>query len=100
LRYLDDLGVARELREQWYRHWVGEGLAALEAMLANDRRTGWFCHGDLPGLADCCLIPQLFNARRNECGLSAYPTLRRIEDACRELPAFQSADPARQPDAE
>ena len=64
------------------------------------RRTGTFCHGEMPTMADCCLVPQVFNARRFNCPLDALPTIRRIVDACEQLPAFQNAAPARQPDAE
>ena len=69
-------------------------------MLASHPSTGRFCHGDTPTLADCCLVPQLFNARRFNCPLDDYPTLLRIDAACAELPAFQQAAPAVQPDAE
>jgi maleylpyruvate isomerase len=95
-----ELGVSEEAKNRWYRHWVALGLQALEAQLARDPRTGRFCFGDAPGLADCCLVPQLANARRFECDLSGYPTLTRIERACLELPAFQRAAPGAQPDAE
>lgn len=101
LNYLkDELAVDDSGRAAWYAHWVGEGFGALDAMLASDSRTGRFCHGDQPGLADCCLIPQIFNARRFGCDMSPYPTLCRIDEACRSLPAFQAAEPGRQPDAE
>lgn len=101
LGYLTDtLGVSEEARTRWYRHWVAVGLEALEAQVARDPRTGRFCFGDTPGLADCCLVPQLANARRFQCDLAGYPTLTRIEAACNELPAFQQAAPGRQPDAE
>ena len=86
---------------EWQRHWIGEGLAALEQMLANDPATGKFCHGDAPTLADACLIPQLYNAKhRVNMDLSSYPTLRRIEEAAYKLPAFVAARPENQPDAE
>jgi maleylpyruvate isomerase len=101
LRYLrhelgqDDEGVAR-----WYRHWVEEGLAALEALVARAPGRGDFCWGDRPGLADLCLVPQLANARRHDADLDGVPTLLAIEANCLELPAFAKAAPARQPDAE
>lgn len=94
------LGASGEQKSAWYRHWVDEGLAVVESMLADDARTGVFCHGDSPGLADCCLVPQVFNARRFECDLSALPTINRIVAACEDLEAFAMAAPARQPDAE
>ena len=101
LNYLTrTLGVGDEAKAAWYRHWVTLGLEALEARLASDPATGHFCHGDAPGLADCCLVPQLFNARRFGCDLAAYPTLLAIESHCETLEAFQRAAPGRQPDAE
>lgn len=85
-------------RGDWMRHWMMLGFTALEAHLA-DGATGRFCHGDVPGLADCCLVPQLYNGRRFEVDLGAYPTLLRIEQACLALDAFTRAHPDRQPDA-
>lgn len=90
---LDQVALRR-----WYARWIGEGFAALERLLAEDPRTGRFCHGDRPTLADVCLVPQVFNARRWGCELDPYPTLRRIDAACRELAAFCDAAPERQPD--
>ncbi len=99
LKYLTEtLGVSDKAKNAWYAHWVAEGLAALEEMLANNPMTGAFCHGDAPTIADCCLVPQLYNARRYECDLSPYPTLIRIDAACAELPAFKIAHPDNQPD--
>lgn len=101
LRYLsDDLAVTEAQKTAWYQHWVAEGLQALEAMLANHPATGQFCHGEQPGLADCCLIPQVFNAQRFGCPLDAYPTIGRIVQACAPLPAFVQAAPAAQADAQ
>jgi maleylpyruvate isomerase len=94
-----ELGVSVDAKNTWYRHWVALGLAALEAEIAHGP-PGPFCHGDAPGLADCCLIPQLFNARRFECDLSGYPRLLAIEERCTLLPAFRDAAPDRQPDSE
>lgn len=94
------LGASDETKNKWYQHWVALGLQAFEAQVAGNPYTGRFCHGDAPGLADCCLFPQLGNARRFECDLSSYPTLLRIERHCNELSAFQNAAPSRQPDAE
>jgi maleylpyruvate isomerase len=100
LNYLKkELGVSEEAKLGWYRHWLGSGLSALEAQLANSHYRGRFCHGDSPTLADCCLVPQLFNARRFECDLSSYPTLLAVERSCDELLAFRNAAPERQPDA-
>ena len=92
-------GVPQPGRDGWVRHWIEEGFAALEAMLADDPSTGRYCFGDTPGLADCCLVPQVYNARRFHIDLAAYPTLLRIDEACQALPAFEAARPERQPDA-
>jgi len=101
LNYLiGTMGASREQKDDWYRHWIDVGFDALEKMLARDRATGRFCHGDSPTLADICAVPQLANARRFDIDLSPYPTLVRIESACNALPAFADAAPARQPDAE
>lgn len=101
LKYLKrELKVGDEARDAWYRHWINLGFAALEARLARDPATGRFCHGDTPGLADCCLVPQVFNAERLKCDLSAMPTIRRVHANCMALEAFQRAAPANQPDAE
>ena len=101
LQYLRrELGVSEEQKTAWYRHWITLGLGAVEAMLANEPRTGRFCHGDTPTLADCCLLPQVFNARRFDCDLTAMPTVRRIAENCEALDAFRRAAPACQPDAE
>ncbi len=101
LNYLtSQLGVGDEDRVTWYRHWVAEGLAAVEALLAGDRRTGRFCHGETPGLADLCLVPQIYNAERFDCDLDAYPTAMAINANCLSIPAFAEAAPDVQPDAE
>jgi maleylacetoacetate isomerase len=101
LKYLKGpLGLSEEVKLQWIVHWVGEGMAMLEAHLARDPHTGRFCHGDTPGLADCCLVPQVFNAQRFDIDMAAYPTIMRIHANCAALPAFIQAHPAQQPDAE
>ncbi|WFM71453.1 maleylacetoacetate isomerase [Halomonas sp. CKK8] len=94
-----ELGVDDEAKLAWYRHWIAEGFQALESMLTAEAGTGDFCHGDTPTLADICLVPQVYNAERFECDLSAYPRIQRITDNCRELPAFRQAAPEAQPDA-
>lgn len=101
LQYLTrEFGVGDAQKNAWYRHWVEVGLEAVEAMLAGDPGTGVFCHGDTPTLADCCLVPQVFNARRFDCDLGALPTVMRIVGHCEAMDAFQRAAPAAQPDAE
>jgi maleylpyruvate isomerase len=100
LRYLTGvLGVSEDDKNTWYGHWIREGLTALETELARDRRTGRFCHGDTPTLADICLVPQLANARRVDMDIAAFPTIARIETACQALPAFADAAPMKQADA-
>jgi maleylacetoacetate isomerase len=100
LKYLSGtLKVTDEQKNAWYRHWVEDGLAKLEAMLA-DGKTGTFCHGDTPGMADCCLVPQIANGKRFDCDFSKVPTVMRIYDACNALEAFKQAAPSSQPDAE
>ena len=92
LRYLkDELGQEQPARDSWYRHWVAEGLAALEAMAAP--RAGRFLFGDAPTLADLCLVPQMFNARRFEVPLEAFPTLVRADAEANRLDAFAAAHP-------
>ena len=100
LKYLTGtLGASEDAKNAWYRHWIELGLAAIEARLAADSRTGAFCHGATPTLADICLVPQLANARRYDFSIEAYPTLGRIESHCLALDAFARATPGRQPDA-
>lgn len=100
LQYLSGtLGLGDEQKTAWYRHWVAEGLGAVERLLAGDSRTGAFCHGDSPTLADCCLVPQVFNAERFGCDLSGLPTITCIVANCQALEAFRQAAPERQPDA-
>ena len=104
---LQNLGMYQYLRERlaadeaalgdWNRYWIGRGLDAFEALVADHPATGACCHGDAPTLADVCLVPQLQNARRRELELSSYPTLLRIDAHCRALPAFQQAAPESQP---
>lgn len=100
MQYLErTLQVPTDARTQWTLHWIAEGFAAMETLLANSRDTGTFCHGDRPGLADICLLPQLYNAHRFGLDLAPYPTLRRIEAACQAVDAFDRARPEHQPDA-
>jgi maleylpyruvate isomerase len=97
LRYLEDkLILDKTTRDAWYRHWVEVGLDALERWLVRDAATGRFCHGNAPTMADICLIPQVFNARRFAVDMNPYPRISAIDAACRELPAFQAAAPEKQ----
>jgi maleylacetoacetate isomerase/maleylpyruvate isomerase len=101
LRYLvHELGASEEQKNAWYRHWVEQGLGALEAKLAADRRSGRYVLGDAVTLADVVLVPQIFNAQRFECRLDHVPTIMGIFARCMELTAFSDAQPSRQPDAE
>jgi maleylpyruvate isomerase len=100
LQYLKrQLGQEQPAIDAFARHWIATGLAAFETRLG-EAETGAFCHGDAPGLADLCLVPQLGNARRFGLDLAAYPRVLRVEAACAALPAFAEAAPERQPDAE
>jgi len=93
------LGQTQEQIDAWYRHWIAEGLAKVEAELARPG-SGTFVQGDSPSLADCCLVPQIFNAKRYSCDLAPYPITMRVFDACMKLEAFDRAQPSKQPDAE
>ncbi|HLG87099.1 MAG TPA: maleylacetoacetate isomerase [Alphaproteobacteria bacterium] len=106
---LNNLRVLKALRRQfgaddeaikdWYRHWVAEGLAAVEALVQRGPG-GPFCWGETPSLADICLVPQMANARRYDCDLEAFARLRAIDARCATLPAFAAASPDRQPDTQ
>lgn len=101
LKYLTGtLGQSEEAKMAWYRHWLGKGMAALESHLLRDGLTGRFSHGDTPTIADCCLVPQVFNALRFDVDMAPYPTIAGIHANCVALPAFQQAHPAQQPDSE
>ncbi len=92
-----EMGRSQDDVARWYRHWIDEGFAAIERLL-DDPRTGRFCHGDAPTLADICLVPQVANARRFDIPLDAYPRIVGIDAAARALPAFAAAAPDKQPD--
>jgi maleylacetoacetate isomerase len=99
LRYLmRDLGHDQAAIETWYNHWIASGFTALESLLAGDPRTGRYCHGDRPGLADVALAPQVVNSERYQLDLSPYPTVARIHAECMKLDAFSAAHPSNQPD--
>lgn len=94
-----ELGQEQAAVEAWARHWIARGLDAFEARLA-EPATGRFCHGEAPGLADLCLVPQLGNARRFGLALDPWPRVLAVEAACNALDAFRAAAPEAQPDAE
>jgi len=99
LKYLTgSAGLDEEAKLAWYRHWTESGLAAVEKML-DSPHTGRFCHGDEPGLADCCLLPQVYNANRFECDLTRMGRILEICDALEGLEPVRVAMPENQPDA-
>lgn len=90
LKYLTkDLGLNEQTKDRWIATWIAQGFEALEAMAGEGRYLG----GDAPGIADCCLVAQMYNARRFEVPLDDYPRLVAIDAACMELDAFQKAHP-------
>lgn len=98
LKYLTgSLKVSDDDKNRWYRHWVESGLEVVERQLAAQPAT--YCHGDTPTIADCTLVPQIFNARRFECRLDHVPNVVRVFDACMKLPAFEATRPEACPDA-
>jgi maleylacetoacetate isomerase len=98
LRYLvHSLKVSEEDKDRWYRHWVETGFEAVERQLA--ARPGRYCHGDTPTLADCVLVPQVFNAQRFNCRTEHVPNVMRVFDACMQLDAFEKTRPEACPDA-
>jgi len=100
LRYLvRDLKLSDDDKNRWYRHWVETGLETVERQLASDARSGRFCHGDAPTLADITLVPQIFNARRFDCRLEHVPAVMRVFEACMKLDAFEQTRPEKCPDA-
>jgi maleylacetoacetate isomerase len=99
LRYLvRDLKLTEEDKDRWYRHWVETGLEVVERQLA--AQPARYCHGDTPTLADCCLVPQVFNAQRMKCRTEHVPHVMRVFEACMMLPAFTKTQPSECPDAE
>jgi maleylacetoacetate isomerase len=100
LRYLvNDLKVAEDDKNRWYKHWVETGLEAIEQQLAAHPATGRFCHGDAPTLADVVLVPQIHNAQRMDCRVDHVPTVMRIFEACMAQAAFAKTQPTACPDA-
>ncbi|KND60102.1 Maleylacetoacetate isomerase Glutathione S-transferase, zeta [Candidatus Burkholderia verschuerenii] len=101
LKYLKhEVTVPDDVKDAWYRHWIDSGFTSLEKRLASDKRVGALTFGDTPTLADLCIVPQVFNARRFDIDLSPYPTIVRIADHASQIEAFAKAAPAAQPDAE
>lgn len=99
LRYLDrELKLDADTRQRWYRHWVESGLSVVEQRLL--QQPGSFCHGEQPTMADCVLVPQIFNARRFDCRLDHVPQVMRVFERCMQLPAFSHTQPSACPDAE
>ncbi|QSX79638.1 maleylacetoacetate isomerase [Agrilutibacter solisilvae] len=99
LKYFEhEWHVPQPERDTWVKHWINEGFAAIEEMLGGHLSTGQYCEGEAPTIADCCLVPQVYNARRFGVDIAAYPTIARIEQACLALAAFDLARPERQPD--
>ena len=100
LKYLvRELKVEEEAKNTWYRHWVREGLEAFERQLAQ-LPPSTYCYGEQPTLADCCLVPQVFNGRRFDVNFDGLPRTMAAFDACMALPAFQKAEPSNCPDNE
>lgn len=98
LRYLThSLGVSEDDKNRWYRHWVETGLETVERQLAAQPTT--YCHGETPGLADCVLVPQIFNAQRFECRTEHVPNVMRVFANCMKLEAFEATRPEKCPDA-
>lgn len=99
LQYFERVwNVPQPERDAWVRHWIALGLEALESMLVDNPSTGDFCDGDSPTLADCCVVPQLYNAKRFGLELDRFPTLLRVEAECLKLSEFDRARPENQPD--
>ncbi|TAF99381.1 MAG: maleylacetoacetate isomerase [Betaproteobacteria bacterium] len=99
LKYLtSELGLSEAQKEAWLKHWIGLGLTAFEASLAQSASHRVFCFGDAPTMADCVLVPQVFSARRFNVDMTAYPRIVAVDAHCNSLAAFQSAHPTKQPD--
>lgn len=100
LKYLEKcLGQDEAGRNAWYAHWIAEGFRSIEATLSAKGLSGRFVLGDAPGMADVCLVPQVFNARRFDCDLTAYPVTMNIFENCMALDCFEATQPKYQADA-
>lgn len=101
MMYLEkELDIRGRRKADWMAYWMGEGFRAFESLLVQSPTTGEFCEGDYPTMADCCLVPQVYNANRFRCDLTPYPEIRRIVANCQQMAAFSDAAPEAQPDAE
>lgn len=101
MQYLEaQFKAIQSQKDAWMKHWISTGFDALEKVLADNPSTGSFCEGDIPSIADCCLVPQVYNAERFKVSMKPYPTIQRINKECLELEAFKQAHPSVQPDAE
>jgi len=99
LEYLrDNLYTEEEKVKDWYKHWIQEGFQALESRLKTSRLTGQFCVGNTPGLADCYLVPQVYNAYRYHCEIESFSCIKSIYHNCLDLEAFENASPEKQAD--
>ena len=99
MQYLEEeFGASEKQREAWTQRWIREGFDAVEAVLNDSTATGTYCEGDAPTMADCCLIPQVYNAQRFGLKVDAWPIIARINAECLKLPAFDEARPEKQPD--
>lgn len=100
MQYLEnELSIGQVERDRWMQHWMTEGFAAFEQLLADSPSTGSFCEGDRPSLADICLVPQVYNGYRFKVDMTRYPIIERIYRECLSLPQVDAAQPENQPDA-
>jgi maleylacetoacetate isomerase len=100
MRFLEnEFDLSEEQRNRWMRRWIEEGFHSFEELIAGHPSTGQFCEGDTPTIADLCLVPQVYNARRFHIDMTPFPTIERIVAACLELNAFEAARPENQVDA-
>jgi len=99
---INELKLAQDVLVPWQQHWISVGFAAIERQLADSSATGIYCHGDTPTVADCCLVPQVYNSQRPVVGLdlARWPTIQRVYRACLEHPAIAAALPTNQPEFE
>jgi len=100
MQYLErEFNTPQVERERWTQHWIREGFTAFEQLLADNPSTGMYCEGDEPTMADICLVPQVYNAKRWSVDMAPFPLIQRINDSCLKLEEFERARPENQPDA-